>query len=205
MCHNADLVVRPDELPTLPVETVRDLLSRRRGLVNGVVVTGGEPTLQSELAPFLRQLRAEGYDVKIDTNGYRPDVLASLLEEGLVDCVAMDLKGPPEKVPLLAGRDDLDLAILERSIELLLGSSIAYEFRTTVVPGWLDEEDIEGIARWITGAELYVLQQFRPQNTLDPALTKAAPYSVERLEGMAERARRWVNQTAVRGVVRMEA
>ncbi len=198
-CHNADLVQRPAEMPDLDVEEVWAFLARRVGLVDGVVVTGGEPTLRGDLIPFLRRARARGLDVKLDTNGYRPDVLAALLDEGLVDYVAMDVKAPPEKYALLAGRADLDVTRLERSVGLLRNSGIRHEFRTTVVPGLLDEADVEGIAAWIAGAERYVLQQFRPLRTLDPGLKAATPHPVERLRAMAERASRWVRQTVVRG------
>jgi pyruvate formate lyase activating enzyme len=169
------------------------------GLVDGVVVTGGEPTLQDDLIPFLRRVQERDLDVKLDTNGYRPDVLAALLDEGLVDYVAMDVKAPADKYPLLTGRTDLDVARLERSIALLQNSDIPHEFRTTVVPGLLDEADVEEIARWLAGAERYVLQQFRPLGTLDPALEAVTPYPLEKLHAMAERASRWVVQATVRG------
>ena len=207
MCHNADLVLHPEDSPDLSQEEVWDFLSRRAGLVDGVVITGGEPTLQIDLAPFLRRVRALDLDIKLDTNGYRPDVLAALLSEGLLDYVALDVKAPPEKYALLVGWADgstgltkvLDLTRVERSIELLRSSDLSYEFRTTVVPGLLVEEDIEKIARWIAGAERYVLQQFRPSHTLDPALEQVSPYPMERLQEMAGRVDRWVAQVAVRG------
>ncbi len=197
-CHNADLVQRPAEIADLDVKEVWGFLSRRVGLVDGVVVTGGEPTLHSGLMPFLRRVRERGFDVKLDTNGYRPDVLAALLDEGLVDYVAMDVKAPPIKYPLLAGRASVDVARIERSVDLLRGSGLPHEFRTTVVPGLLDEADVEEIARWIAGAERYVLQQFRPRRTLDPALETSIPYPVEALRAMAERVGRWVAQAMVR-------
>ena len=198
-CHNADLVQRPAEMPDLGIGEVWDFLSRRVGLVDGVVVTGGEPTLQSGLIPFLRRVRERGFDVKLDTNGYRPDVLAALLDEGLVNYVAMDVKAPPTKYPLLAGRADVDVARVERSVDLLRSSGLPHEFRTTVVPGLLDEADVEEIARWIAGAERYVLQQFRPRRTLDPALETVIPYPVDVLRAMVERVGRWVAQATVRG------
>jgi len=243
-CHNAPLVLHPDEQPAVPEAEVWSFLSRRAGRVDGVVLTGGEPTLQADLLPFLRSLRAQGLAVKLDTNGYRPDVLAAALAEGLLDYVAMDVKAPPEKYALLAGRPEVEVERVERSIALLQGSGIACEFRTTVVPGLLDEADIEALVRWLAGllhrgdaesaemlpgrerrgaggpsgsrrvaltpstaavpAEgrgrgvLYVLQQFRPVGTLDPALEKVAPYPLERLQEMAKRARRWVERVGVR-------
>jgi pyruvate formate lyase activating enzyme len=198
-CHNAALVLQPRELPTLPAEEVWDFFSRRAGLIDGVVLTGGEPTLQPNLLPFIRRLRAFNLDIKFDTNGYRPLVLEQLLTEGLVDYVAMDVKAPPEKYPLLSGRPDLELQRIERSIALLEDSPISHEFRTTVVPGLLDEDDIEAIARWLEGTSRYALQQFRAQGTLDPALEGVTPYPIAHLQAMAERARQWVPQTSVRG------
>lgn len=204
-CHNADLVLRPGELPTLPREEVEAYLDHRVGLIDGVVITGGEPTVQPDLIPFLRWLRAYDVEIKLDSNGYRPGVLEALLAEGLVDYVAMDVKAPPAKYPLVAGRPNLDLARIERSIGLLQGGNLACEFRTTVVPTLLDGEDIVALARWLAGlverpAELrYILQPFRPHNTLDPDLEQVSPYPLERLRAMANRAGRWVGEVEVRG------
>lgn len=198
-CHNADLVLRPGERPATPEEEVFAFLAHRAGRIDGVVVTGGEPTLQPDLLPFLRRLRACGLALKLDTNGFSPAVLAQALEEGLLDCVAMDIKAPLAKYPLLAGRPDLDPAPLEQSVALLRAGSVPTEFRTTVVPGLLDDADIAAIARWLQGAPRYVLQQFRPLNTLDPALRRAIPYPPERLHAMARACREWVAQVEVRG------
>jgi pyruvate formate lyase activating enzyme len=198
MCHNADLVLNPQALPTLPEDELLAFLAQREGLVDGVVITGGEPTLQADLSSFVVRLRESGLDVKLDTNGYRPEVLERLLQSGLVDYVAMDVKAPPEKLPLLTGRADADHGRIGRSIELLRCSRVSYEFRTTVVPGMLNGADIEAVARWIAGADRYVLQQFRPVNTLDPALETVSPYPTETLRRMAEAARKWVGEVIVR-------
>jgi pyruvate formate lyase activating enzyme len=198
MCHNADLVLRPGALETLPEDSVWDFLARRSGMVDGVVITGGEPTLQADLPRFLQQLQDLGLDAKLDTNGHQPDVLETLLVEGLVTYVALDVKAPPEKYPLLCGVPEVDTSRVARSIALLQESGIDYEFRTTVVPGLLDANDIETIARRIKGARQYVLQQFRPINTLDPTLETATPYSPADLHAMAERASQWVSHTSVR-------
>lgn len=200
MCHNADLVLHASEIPTLSEAEVLDFLARRRGLVDGVVITGGEPTLDLHLPGFLRRLRSVGLDIKLDTNGYRPHVLQALLGRGLVDFVAMDVKASPGKYALLAGRRAVDVERINRSVALLRESGIDYEFRTTVVPQLLDEEDIECIARWLAGAERYVLQQFRPVNTLDPAWQEVLPYPVGRLRAMADLATKWVSHVALRGV-----
>ncbi len=143
-------------------------------------------------------MRALGYATKLDTNGYRPEVLEALLADGLLDYVAMDVKGPPEHYAALAGLPDLELERVARSRDQLLASGIPHEFRTTVVPGRLAEAEIEAIVRWLAGAERYVLQQFRPQRTLDPALKDVAPYPLARLETMAERAREYIAEVGVR-------
>ncbi len=200
MCHNAELVLRPASLPAVSEQDVWDFLGRREGLIDGVVITGGEPTLQDDLLPFVRRVREHGLDVKLDTNGYRPDVLEALLDERLVDFVAMDVKAPPETYALLAGRNRLAWERVARSIDLLRDESAAYEFRTTMLPGLLDADDVADIARRLEGATRYVLQQFRPQGTLDPDLEDVTPYPPARLETMADRARRWVAQVEVRGI-----
>ncbi len=199
-CHNAELVLRPAELPSLPEEEVWEFLARRAGLLDGVVLTGGEPALQRDLLPFLRRLRALPLAIKLDTNGFFPDVLAAALAEGLLDYVAVDIKAPPAKYALLAGRPGLDLAPLERSLGLLRAGAVAYELRTTVVPGLLVDEDVAAIARWISGAPRYFLQQFRPVGTLDPALQSAVPYAIDRLREMAGACAEFVGQVDVRGV-----
>jgi pyruvate formate lyase activating enzyme len=199
MCHNPDLVLRAGEMPDLLQKEVWAFLRRRAGLVDGVVITGGEPTIQPNLIPFLRRVRELGLAVKLDTNGYRPDVLAALLNEELLDYVAMDVKAPPDKYPLLTGRADVKPSRVAESVEILTARGLPSEFRTTVVPGLLVEEDIEKIARWLTKAKRYVLQHFRPVNTLDPALEKVTPYQADQLQEMAKRAGRWVAQVTVRG------
>lgn len=203
MCHNGDLVLHPDVLPAIGPEAVWSFLARRAGRVSGIVITGGEPTLQPDLADVLARIRASGYVVKLDTNGYRPGVLASLLAEGLLDFVAMDVKGPPAAYGRLAGVCDLDVARVERSLDLLSQDGVSGEFRTTVVPGLLDLDDIEAVARWLAkrGCQRpYVLQQFRGQETLDPALTGTASYPAATLKAMADRARRWLDDVRLRGV-----
>ncbi len=200
MCHNADLVLSPAALPDIPQAEIWDFLARRVGLLDGVVITGGEPTLQNDLLDFLSQVRERGFDIKLDTNGYCPDVLAALLDARLVNYVAMDVKAPPRKYAQLAGVDELEIDRIARSIKLLRESDVKSEFRTTVVPELLFADDIAGIARWLDGAETYVLQQFRPQNTLNPDLATKTPYPPERFREMENRAARWVKKVQLRGI-----
>ena len=205
VCHNAGLVLYPESFPDVSEEEVTAWLERRVGLVDGMVLTGGEPTIAPDLLPFLRRLRARfPLAVKLDTNGYRPEVLGAVLAEGLVDYVAMDLKSPPEKYGLLSGRPALDVSRIERSIGLLEASPVAHEFRTTVVPTFLDDEDIEALARWLVElcggppSAPYVLQPFRPLHTLDPEMRHISPYPPERLRGMVARAGRYLDRVWAR-------
>ncbi|MGC8874073.1 MAG: anaerobic ribonucleoside-triphosphate reductase activating protein [Chloroflexia bacterium] len=197
-CQNAGLVLHPETYPRIEEQDVRAFLERRKRRVEGVVLTGGEPTVQPDLLEFLRQMKEMDLAVKLDTNGYRPEVLESALEEGLVDYVALDVKAPPEKYALLAGRPDLDLSRIERSIALLREGRVAYEFRTTVVPGLLDQHDVEAIAHWLGGASLYVLQPFRPHSTLDPTLQTLAPYPAEWFRAVAASIQPHVRRVEVR-------
>jgi pyruvate formate lyase activating enzyme len=199
MCHNAELVLKPQTLPTYPEEDLWEFLTKRAGMVTGLVVTGGEPTLQPDLSTFLKRARAHKVHIKLDTNGYRPDMLDNLLTEGLLDYIAMDVKAPPTKYAQLTGTPDVDITRIERSLRLIRESGAAYEFRTTVVPGLLNADDIESIARWIAGAARYVLQQFRGDHTLDPHQAHQAPYPVNDLRAMAEHTRHWVSNTTLRG------
>lgn len=197
-CHNPDLVLRPQSLPDIEVGEVMRALVERRGFVDGVVITGGEPTLQADLADFVRALQALGLAVKLDTNGYRPQVLRQLLRERLLDYVAMDVKGPWEKYPLAAGCQ-VDTRRIEDSIQLVLSSEVEYEFRTTVIPALVTAEDIAAIARSIAGSRRYFLQQFRPSLTLDPQFAAMPPYPTSMLESMVAVAQRWVAGVGVRG------
>jgi pyruvate formate lyase activating enzyme len=214
-CHNRDLVLSPTRLPDVPLPEIEAFLEARVGLLDGVVVSGGEPTLQPDLLPFCARLRALGYAVKLDTNGYRPDVLRAALggtaiggsERGrlAVDYVAMDFKAPLPKYARATGAQ-VDTALIEQSIQLLFESQVPFEFRTTVVPGLLDEQAIAEMAAYLAakspdpGQLRYYLQQFVPRNTLDPALLDLVPYTPSRLRALAALARRWLPLVELRGV-----
>lgn len=196
-CHNADLVLGWENLPAIAVSDVLESLARRRDFVDGVVVSGGEPTLQPDLPDFLRAVRDLGLDTKLDTNGSRPDVLRFLLTEGLLDYVALDLKAPLDRYQALVGAPAGDA--VRESTRLVLDADIDHEFRTTVVPGIVAPADIPAMAQIIAGARRYYLQQFRPTNTLDPTYEQVVPYAPAVLRQMAQAAQAWV-PTTVRGL-----
>ena len=170
-CHNGELALGGKGIPDIPLPSVLTRLERLRGWVEGVVVSGGEPTLSPSLPALLEAFQSKGLAVKIDTNGSRPDVLADLVGKGLVQAVAMDIKAPlrPERYSLLAGVD-VDLGALRRSIGLLEGSGIPHRFRTTYVPGLLSHDDVKDIAGCLPPSSTLTVQAFDPRRVLDPRL-----------------------------------
>jgi len=174
-------------------------IERRLGFIDGVVVTGGEPTLYPDLIDLLQALRTMGLDVKLDTNGSHPAVLRDWLDKGVLHYVAMDIKSSPARYHRAAGRP-VDIGAISASLDLLRRSGCPHEFRTTVVPTLLDAKDIEEIARWIAGPSPYFLQQFQPQGCLDPYFNTIKPYEVVELEEMAAKARSYLDNVSLRGV-----
>ncbi|MCR4909243.1 MAG: anaerobic ribonucleoside-triphosphate reductase activating protein [Lachnospiraceae bacterium] len=164
-CHNASLVL-PGEEPGVDEEEVLRHWNRRKNILEGVCVTGGEPTLQAELPGFLRRLKDAGALVKLDTNGSRPEVLSRLYEEKLVDYTAMDIKADPKGYPVLTGCDDDLTADISRSVRLVMDNSPDYEFRTTVTAEYFNEKVFHGIGEWIRGAKAWYLQSFRDSGAL---------------------------------------
>ncbi len=147
-CHNSELLGADAETLMEPEELLAFLKSRV-GILDGVCITGGEPTLQKDLPELLRSIKAMGYLVKLDTNGYRPDVLGALVAEGLVDYVAMDIKNSPERYAITCGLEKMDLSRIEESMRFLLEDAVNYEFRTTVVKPLHDEEAIGEMGEWL--------------------------------------------------------
>jgi len=196
-CHNAG-VVESRYSGVLTEEEFFEYLKRRKGILDGVCVSGGEPTLQPELPEFLRQIKALGLAVKLDTNGFRPEILRRLLSEGLCDMVAMDIKNCKEKYALTCGVAKLDTAPAEESVRLLMESGLPYEFRTTVVRELHTEEDIAAIGEWIAGAERYWLQNFVDSGELIGKGYHA--HSAEKLEKMRKIAEKFVKNAGIRGL-----
>lgn len=164
-CHNASLVLPDREKQRIDESELLSFLKKRQGILEGVAVTGGEPTLQPDLEDFLAKVKALGYKIKLDTNGTRPDVLSRIIENGLADMIAMDIKNSPEGYMAATGCA-VDMQCLERSKELLLLGKTEYEFRTTVVRGIHTKESLISAAKWIKGAERYYLQQFKDSGDL---------------------------------------
>jgi len=175
-CHNRDLVLNPAGQPIIEEQEVLAFLKKRRGIVTGVCITGGEPTLQPDLKIFLGKIKEIGLEIKLDTNGYRPDVLKDLVQSGLVDYVAMDVKSSKEgyaraagfergEIPATAVQGSIPagtflLSVIEESVAFLLQGSVPYEFRTTVVRELHSEREIKAIGEWLAGCRSYFLQSY---------------------------------------------
>ena len=168
-CHNPELVDPDRYAPPWPESRVLDALATRRGQLQGVVITGGEPTLQDDLERFIRSVRDLGFPVKLDTNGSNPDVLAHLLSAGLLDHVGLDVKAPPDKYAALT-RAEISPNTITRSISKLIEAGIDHEIRTTWVPSLLSRADLLEIAYTVKGCRRWVVQRFVPSKALDPAL-----------------------------------
>lgn len=196
-CHNAELLDRSAP-PVMDDEELITFLRKRQGLLDGVAFTGGEPLLQKDLPALAGKIRELGYPVKLDTNGTHPDRLGSMIRDGLVQYVAMDIKNCPERYAETAGLDSIDLGPIRESVALLMEGRVDYEFRTTVVAELHDDDSFNGIGQWIQGAEKYFLQRFTDRDTV-PFGGFHAP-SEEQMERWAGIVRPHVPAVELRGV-----
>lgn len=199
-CHNAMLVL-PEQIDDecLTDDEVFGFLKKRRGVLDGVAVTGGEPLLHADMPEFLARVKELGYKIKLDTNGSNPELLSEIVKNKLVDRVAMDIKNAPEEYARTIGLKSFDIAPVERSKEMLLRGDIDYEFRTTVVKGIHTKESLIGAAKWIEGAKEYYLQQFKDSGNLilpDGLLA----YDEKQMHALADAVRDYVPTVEVRGV-----
>ncbi len=160
-CHNASLVLAPTNQPTIPEEEIFNTLAKRKGVLEGVCITGGEPTLYPGLKKFIKRIKDMGLLVKLDTNGTNPTLIQDLITSHSIDYVAMDIKNSKDKYALSTGLNSYDVARISESISLLLSSTIDYEFRTTVVKEHHTKEDMISIGKWIQGAKEYYLQPYK--------------------------------------------
>ena len=160
-CHNSPLVLDYEFLPTISEQEVFDYLTKRKGILEGVCISGGEPTLEKDLASFIEKIKALGYAVKLDTNGTSPQTIKTLFENGLIDYLAMDIKNNKQDYASIIGFDKFDTKKVEQSVEFLLSGKYPYEFRTTLIKEFHKKENIALIGEWIKGADKYFLQKFK--------------------------------------------
>lgn len=207
-CHNGELVLNSFCKSNYTQEDIFSFLQKRKNILQGICITGGEPTLQSDLEGFIREVRGLGYLVKLDTNGYEPDVLERLLRERLLDYVAMDIKNSPGKYGMTVGREFLEIERVERSVKILKSSGIDYEFRTTVVRELHTIEDIVEIGKGIAGCPAYFLQQYQADDNVIEIMRSGRRdvyhgYDIDVMNEMAEAIKGLPDMTgevAIRGV-----
>jgi len=201
-CHNSGLIEKPQEYETIPLDKIENFLLERKDFVDGICLTGGEPTLHKNkgLFEFLQRVKDLGFKVKFDSNGLDPGCLGSLVARKLIDYIAMDIKGPlDERYDKLSGVKT-DLSKIKESIKLIMASGLDYEFRTTVVPTLLSVQDVVDIAKNLKGAKKFVLQQFVAEHCWDEKLRSIKPYDKEEIEKMILQAKKYIPQTVIRGI-----
>jgi len=198
-CHNPALVLDSDTFPDLDAAEILSDLDKRKAFIDGVVVSGGEPTLDSRLPAFLKAVKMLGLDVKLDTNGLAPQVIAGLIDQGLVDYLAIDLKTTPERYRELHSGNVFPEHLLE-TLRACIGAPVEMEYRTTCVPGWVDEDVIARLGELIAGAPLWALQQYHPEHALCETARDTGSYPPERIQSFADLAGRFVQRVVVRGV-----
>ncbi len=195
-CHNYELA-DGSARPVMDEAALMAFLEKRRGLLDGVAITGGEPCLRPDLPDLMRRIRGLGFAVKLDTNGTHPALLDGILREGMADYVAMDVKNSPEKYARTAGLGELDLTPIRRSVELLKAGGVDYEFRTTVVDELHEAADFEAIGAWIAGARRWFMQPFTDRDTV-PYGGLHAP-SAQKMEAWLGIMKRFVPDSRIRG------
>ncbi|MBP3329527.1 MAG: anaerobic ribonucleoside-triphosphate reductase activating protein [Clostridia bacterium] len=197
-CHNASLVMGEGE-SDITEEEFFAYLKKRQGILDGVVVTGGEPLLQKDIEDFLRKIKSLGYEIKLDTNGTFPEKLKNIVNEGLVDYVAMDIKNAPEYYAITSGKEDIDLTKIKESVDFLINEAqVEYEFRTTVVAQFHSESVMDEIGEMIKGAKNYYLQGFVDSGDLIGENLSALPKA--NMQKMADRVSQYVQNVSLRGV-----
>ena len=198
-CHNSDLVLRPEILPTFPLDYFLSFLDSRKGWLEGICITGGEPLLHDDLETLLILIKDRDLLVKVDTNGSFPSRLENLIQKKLVDYIAMDVKAPLARYQEVT-RAAVNEEDIVRSVDIIKNSGLGYVFRTTLVPGLVGPEDIKKICQMLNGAKIYQLQQFIPLNTLDSHYLQKKPYRREEIQGLAKIAEPYFSEVRIEGV-----
>ena len=197
-CQNSSLVLHADREPELSQDEIFSFLEKRRGILEGVCITGGEPSLNDNLEEFIRKIRSLGYAVKLDTNGSRPYILKDLVRKNLLDKIAMDIKACPENYGNVSGLLDPDLDSIRESVDFLMEGHVDYEFRTTVVRELHTEKDFRKIGQWIKGAKAYYLQAYKDsKEVLQPGFSS---YSLKELENFRNILLETIHLVEIRGI-----
>ncbi|MFW6149232.1 MAG: anaerobic ribonucleoside-triphosphate reductase activating protein [Atribacterota bacterium] len=201
-CYNTDLVIDSYSLPDIPEENILSFLVERKPFLDGICLSGGEPTLYADITEFLDTMKRHKLKIKLDTNGSQTAMLEKIIEQGLVDYIAMDIKNclrTEDYARTIGVQDKQIITKIKNSIKLIMTSGVDYEFRTTIVPEFHDTEMIENIAKEIMGAQKYILQNFiQSEEMLDPRLKNIKPYSEEKMKDILKRAEPHVQECRIR-------
>lgn len=201
-CYNTELILCPEKLPSIPKENIFSFLEKRKSFIDGICLSGGEPTLNQDLPQFLAQIKSIGLKIKLDTNGSHPEVIKGLLEQKLLDYIAMDIKSSLQSYHYSRTIGVPSLSVLKKirtSIKLIMNAGLDYEFRTTIVPGFHNGVIIEKIGKEIEGAQKYILQNFvQSENMLNPGLKDCSPYSEEEMNQMKKKIEPYVQRCLIR-------
>ena len=197
-CHNFELVQNPSEDDLINEEEIFAFLRKRKNVLQGICISGGEPTLDPGLRDFMVKVRDIGYEVKLDTNGYRPEVLEKLFAEGLPDMVAMDIKTDKKRYPIICNVPGLDISRIEKSVQLIMESGIDHEFRCTAIEGYLDDEAAVSIGRWLEGAERLYLQKYEESGYVPGKGLKAC--TKEEMERYRDILSGYIKEVSLRGI-----
>ena len=196
-CHNAGLVTKMDT-EIIPEGEVFAHLKKRQGILDGVAVSGGEPLLQGDIEEFLSQIKELGYKIKLDTNGSFPEKLKLIIDKGLCDYVAMDIKNSKERYPETIGIDKFDISLMEKSVDILMSSDVEFEFRTTVTKNFHTIKDIENIGEWVKGVKNFYLQNFVDSGNLIDSNVEGV--SKEEMQEMLVAIKKYVPTAEIRGL-----
>ena len=196
-CHNAGLVIRPAEEKVDEGEFFK-FLEKRKNLLDGVCITGGEPLLQPDIARFISDIKNMGFLVKLDTNGFFPEKLKEVIDMGIVDYIAMDIKNSPDKYSLTCGIENADLNKVNKSVEIIMNAPVDYEFRTTAVRGLHEISDFESIGKWLAGNSKYYIQCFKDSG--DTIQKGMSAFSEEELNSFRNAVLPWLSATEIRGI-----
>lgn len=197
-CQNSSLVLNPSAQPEIPVKEVLSFLKKRKGILDGICITGGEPTLSPDLPELLQEIRTLGYPIKLDTNGTHPALLKTLTEQNLIQMTAVDIKACPDNYPALCGLVHPELDAVKETVEFLKNGTLDYEFRTTVIRELHSEKDFIEIGQWLTGAKAYYLQAYRDsEEVLQPGFSS---YTRKELEHFREILKRTIPLVELRGI-----
>ena len=197
-CHNSELVLNPEVFPKEDDDLILAFLKKRLGILKGVCITGGEPTLQPDLSEYIKKIKDLGYLVKLDTNGFNPSVLRKLIEDKLIDYSAVDIKAGRNNYALAVGLKQVNISLLEETVEILSQNMIDYEFRTTVVKGIHTDDDFEDIAAWLPSDCKYFIQSYK--DTAGIGDFRCESFSKEELTHFLDIVKPHIPQSALRGV-----